>query len=63
MSQDLEDYLDGHDIKKVARGARNLEREAFKHGQISKEQLEETLKKSDKELFNERNYYRKMVQK
>lgn len=54
----LYDYLDGTDPALVARGARVLDKNAYENGQISWEALQETLNKSDLELFNERNDYR-----
>lgn len=56
--QDLIDYLDGTEINVVATAARRLDREAFLAGQISKAHYEETVAKSDEQLFMERNNYR-----
>jgi hypothetical protein len=57
---DIADYLDGTNPAVVARAARNLDRDAFMLGQISKTMLDETLAKSDEELFDERNNYREL---
>lgn len=57
---DIADYLDGTNPAVVARAARNLDKDAFMLGQISKTMLDETLAKSDEELFDERNNYREL---
>jgi hypothetical protein len=57
---DIADYLDGIDPVVVARAARNLDKDAFMLGQISRTMLDETLAKSDEELFDERNNYREL---
>lgn len=54
----LYDYLDGTDPALVANGARVLDQQAYENGQISLKALQETLNKTDLELFNERNDYR-----
>lgn len=56
--QDLRDYLDGTEINVVAAAARRLDREAFLAGQVSRAYYEETVAKSDEQLFMERNNYR-----
>lgn len=56
--QDLRDYLDGTEISVVAAAARRLDREAFLAGQVSRAYYEETVAKSDEQLFMERNNYR-----
>lgn len=57
---DIADYLDGTNPAVVARAARNLDKDAFMLGQISEAMLDETLTKSDEELFDERNNYREL---
>jgi hypothetical protein len=57
---DIADYLDGIDPVVVARAARNLDKDAFMLGQISKVMFDETMAKSDEELFDERNSYREL---
>lgn len=59
-NSDIADYLDGVNPTIVARAARNLDKNAFMLGQISKTMLDETLAKSDEELFAERNNYREL---
>lgn len=58
--RDIADYLDGVNPAVVARAARNLDKDAFMLGQISRTMLDETLAKSDEELFDERNNYREL---
>lgn len=55
MTDDLEEYEVGRDIKKVAGAARRLDTGQLMSGIISKKEFDARQKKSDKSLFIERN--------
>lgn len=57
MTDDLEEYENGRDIKKVAKAARKLDTGQLISGIIDKKTFDEASAKSDKKIFIERNSF------
>lgn len=53
-------YLDGTDNAAVASAARKLDYQSFLLGQISRQDYDETMSKTDEEIVAERDMYREM---
>lgn len=60
MTEDLDfvTYMDSTDVKAVATAARRLDATAFFRNQLSHEEFQKSIGRSDEEIFAEREKYR-----